>query len=87
MLYFLWMMMNLSIMNSMSYYLYRLRLTINGWKYWMFTPYEDLQKITSPYTPDEIYWSIREGGHTISANFWYMVNDGYYDMIDEWEDL
>jgi hypothetical protein len=53
----------------------------------MFTPYEDLQKITSPYTPDEIYWSIREGGHTISANFWYMVNDGYYDMIDEWEDL
>jgi hypothetical protein len=53
----------------------------------MTTPYEDLQKITSPYNPDELYWSIRKSGHTIAANFWYMVNDGYYDMIDEWEDL
>ena len=74
-------------MNSLNYYLYRLRLTIDGWKYWMTTPYEDLQKITSPYNPDELYWSIRKSGHTIAANFWYMVNDGYYDMIDEWEDL
>jgi hypothetical protein len=53
----------------------------------MSTPYEDLQKITSPYSPDELYWSIRKDGNTIAANFWYMVNDGYYDMIDEWEDL
>ena len=68
------------------YYMQRFNLTVNSWKYWMTTPYANLEKLSSPYTVGELYWSIRKNGETIAANFWYMLNDGYYDMEDEFFD-
>ena len=52
----------------------------------MTTPYANVEKLSSPYTVGELYWSIRKNGETIAANFWYMLNDGYYDMEDEFFD-
>jgi hypothetical protein len=69
-----------------NYYFYRLSLTFNSWKYWISQPYENLVTLSEPYSPGDLYWSIREKGNTIAANFWYMVNDGHYDMLNEFFD-
>lgn len=68
------------------YYFWRFNLTFNSWKYWMVTPYETLENYTSPYSVRDLYWSYHEKGETVATNFWYMLNDGYYDMIDEYYD-
>lgn len=73
-------------MNSLSCYFYRMKHTYNSWKHWMVTPYETLEKYTSPYSVRDLYWSLHEKGITVASNFWYMLNDGYYDMIDEFYD-
>ena len=70
----------------MTYYFRRFNLTFTNWMYWMTTPHETLQDLTSPYNVRNLYWSITENGRTVATNFWYMLNDGYYDMIEEYYD-
>jgi hypothetical protein len=72
-------------MNSLSYYFYRMKLTCNSWKHWVFTPYEKLETYTGYYSVRNTYWSYSKDKKTVAVNFWYMVNDGYYDMIEELE--
>jgi hypothetical protein len=69
------------------YYLYRFNLTARSWLFWIRTPFKELQERANPYSVGDLYWSHRDMGETIAANFWYMLNDGHYDMLDEFLDV
>ena len=66
----------------MRYYVVRLKLSCRSWAYWLKTPYNQLEEITSPYPPNDLYFSVRHKGETLAANFWCMINDGWLDMYD-----
>ena len=63
-----------------TYYFERLIETIESWLYWFSTPYEDLKRHSGSYHPSKINWGVIKDDKIIS-NFWYIVNDGYYDNI------
>lgn len=68
-----------------GYYFERLYETIRCWCYWFSTPYEELSKLGGNYDPGIINWGVIMNDGTIMSNFWFMVNDGHYDMImEEW---
>lgn len=69
-----------------GYYLGRLYETARSWYYWFVTPYEELSVHGGSYHPNSINWGVIMGDETIMSNFWFMVNDGYYDNFDEWYD-
>lgn len=68
---------------NIRYNFNRFILVFNSWKYWIFTPYEELQSYTKPYSVTS-YWSYHKNRKTVAINFWCIINDGVYEMFDEY---
>lgn len=54
--------------------------------FWVNSPYSLLQSKPFENQPGDLYWSVREKGVTKAACFWHIVNDGLYDMENEFYD-
>lgn len=69
-----------------GYYFERLYETAISWHYWFTTPWNELSERGGIYHPNKINWGLVMDDGKIISNFWFMVNDGYYDMQYEWWD-
>lgn len=69
-------------LTNIRYNFNRFILAFKSWKYWIFTPYEVLESYSKPCPSS--YWSYNENRKTVAVNFWYIINDGAYEMFDEY---
>lgn len=76
------------------YSIRRFLLAFNSWIFWLRIPGNEIAKrhwtgnmIGEEYNdkwPKHLYWSYNAGGKEIAENFWYIINDGVYEMHEEY---
>jgi hypothetical protein len=81
-------------MNFSYYHIKRFVLAFNSWIFWLKIPSHEIpkrhwhQKFGEEYGdkwPKHHHWSYHKSGKKIAENFWQIINDGSYEMYDEYE--
>jgi hypothetical protein len=69
-------------------------LAFNSWIFWLKILYYEITKrhwtgnFSKEYVdkwPKHLRWSVRRNGKVVAVNFWYIINDGLYEMREDHE--